>query len=98
MFELDSENRRKELKEERKRLQKEQGMVESLMRGLAEATQDPILQYKVATIDLQNKMDAISYSMDTISKEQYTQLANVINQLEGILDSYIAENEIKVEE
>lgn len=98
MFELDSENRRKELKEERKRLQKEQGVAESLIRGLAEATQDPILQYKVATIDLSNKMEAISFSMDTISKEQYTQLANVINQLEGILDSYIAENEIKVEE
>ncbi len=98
MFELDSENRRKELKEERKKLQKEQGVAESLIRGLAGVTQDPILQYKVATMDLSNKMDAISFSMDTISKEQYAQLTNVINQLEGILDSFIAENEIKVEE
>lgn len=84
--------------EEKKRMKEEAEKTEKIIRALARITNNPAAIFKVAQIDLQKKLDLISVNMENINKNEYNELTNIIKQFEEIIDNYINEKNIKLEE
>jgi len=65
---------------------------------LEKITKDPVLSFKVETMELDDKLETISLNMENISKGQYKELTNMIKQFEKILEDYLTEQNIKLKE
>lgn len=84
--------------EKMKQMKEDAERTEITIRELARMTGHPAAVYKVAQIDLQKKLDLISLNMENININEYNELTNIIKQFEEIIDNYISEKNIKLEE
>lgn len=67
-----------------------------LLKFLANMTGDPEMFWHIEVLDFNDILDKIGEST-SITKEQYKELTNVIQQFEKMLKDYIRENDIKLE-
>lgn len=81
-----------------KYMKEEAERTEINIRELARITGNSAVIYKVAQIDLQKKLDLIALNMENINESEYDELTNIMKQFEKIIDNYIKEKNIKLEE
>lgn len=70
----------------------------SSVKILAKVTGDHRFVFKATELKLEAKMQRIAMSFETIPKEQYQELTNMLEQFEHALDDYIKENGIELRE
>lgn len=66
-----------------------------LLKFLANLTGDPEMFWHIEVLDFNDMLDKIGEST-SITKEQYQELTNVIQQFEKMLKDYIRENNIEL--
>lgn len=70
----------------------------SSVKILAKVTGDHRFVFKATELKLETKMQRIAMSFETIPKEQYQELTNMLEQFEQALDDYIKESGIELRE
>lgn len=84
--------------EEEKRDNLERDIAKRLLNDMFEVTGEPCLEFKINCVELDDILSSLAISFHTISQLQFKELTNIVKQFKEVVDNYIKENNIKLEE
>ena len=69
-----------------------------LLKAMYEITGDSVLKFKLSCVELDDLLSNLALSMNTLTPSQYYDLVNIVSQFKEVIEDYIKENNIQIEE
>lgn len=95
---MKNHNKEEEFNKMKKENDKEKEIAVDLLKAMYEMTGDSVLKFKLSCVEFNDLLTNLSISMNTITPSQYDELINMVSQFKEVVENYIKENNIKLEE